>query len=63
MGFLLAAGLVSMWVSNTPTALMMFPIAVSVVQLVPKGSRDFAQTLGIVLMLAVAYGSTTSNPV
>lgn len=61
MGFLLAAGLVSMWVSNTATALMMFPIAVSVVQLVPKGSRDFAQTFGIVLMLAVAYGSTTGG--
>jgi len=61
LGFLLAAGLVSMWVSNTATALMMFPIALSVVQLVPAASREFAKTFGTVLMLAVAYGSTTGG--
>lgn len=50
-----------MWVSNTATALMMFPIAVSVVQLVPEASRSLGKTFGTVLMLAVAYGSTTGG--
>ncbi len=62
-GFLLASGLVSMWVSNTATALMMLPIALSVVQLRPPDSgadrerRHFAAAL----MLAVAYGSTSGG--
>lgn len=59
-GFLLASALVSMWVSNTATALMMLPIALSVVQLVPgdsRGERNFAAAL----VLAVAYGATTGG--
>lgn len=63
LGFLLAGALVSMWVSNTATALMMLPIATSVV-LLTKGSgggggagKDF----GPALMLAVAYGATTGG--
>ncbi len=62
-GFLLAAALLSMWVSNTATALMMLPIATSVLALVPverrnePGMRAFA----VALMLAVAYGATTGG--
>lgn len=62
-GFLLASALISMWVSNTATALMMLPIALSVVQLLPdradapREERDFAT----VLMLSVAYGATTGG--
>jgi len=62
-GFLLASALVSMWVSNTATALMMLPIAMSVVQLFPghasppREVRDFATAL----LLAVAYGATTGG--
>lgn len=62
-GFLLAGALVSMWVSNTATALMMLPIASSVVALAKDGQsrggpgKDF----GPALMLAVAYGATTGG--
>lgn len=62
-GFLLASALISMWVSNTATALMMLPIALSVTQLLPdtlaqtRGARDF----GAALLLAVAYGATTGG--
>ncbi len=61
-GFLLSSALVSMWVSNTATALMMLPIAVSVVHLSSAGpagptQRDF----GTALLLAVAYGATTGG--
>jgi sodium-dependent dicarboxylate transporter 2/3/5 len=62
LGFLLSSALVSMWVSNTATSLMMLPIAMSVVQLVPSGRmtpalRDF----GTALLLSVAYGATTGG--
>jgi solute carrier family 13 (sodium-dependent dicarboxylate transporter), member 2/3/5 len=62
-GFLLASALVSMWVSNTATALMMLPIALSVVQLVPAGMRASGpmRSFGTALMLAVAYGATTGG--
>jgi solute carrier family 13 (sodium-dependent dicarboxylate transporter), member 2/3/5 len=62
-GFLLASGLVSMWVSNTATALMMLPIALSVVQLLPEtaeASREL-RDFGTALLLAVAYGATTGG--
>ena len=59
-GFLLASALVSMWVSNTATALMMLPIALSVVKLIPAGSRG-AQDFTAALVLSVAYGATTGG--
>ncbi len=62
-GFLISSALVSMWVSNTATALMMLPIAMSVVQLVP--GHDVASSrergLGTAILLAVAYGATTGG--
>lgn len=61
LGFFLASYLISMWISNTATTLMMFPIASSVVALLlkkehghlSKGEKNFALTL----MLAIAYGA------
>jgi solute carrier family 13 (sodium-dependent dicarboxylate transporter), member 2/3/5 len=62
-GFLLASALISMWVSNTATALMMLPIAQSVVQLLPGGAGGDSATgrFGTALLLSVAYGSTTGG--
>lgn len=59
MGFMLATALLSMWISNTATAVMMLPVATSVITLLSskmsagKGSRNFA--LG--LMLSIAYAA------
>lgn len=63
LGFLASSCFISMWVSNTATALMMLPIATSVVALLPAGSpKDSGrQAFGIALMLSVAYGSTTGG--
>lgn len=62
-GFLLSSCVVSMWVSNTATSLMMLPIAISVVQLFPAGEgrpRELGD-FGTALMLSVAYGATTGG--
>jgi solute carrier family 13 (sodium-dependent dicarboxylate transporter), member 2/3/5 len=62
-GFLLSAGLVSMWVSNTATALMMLPIGLSVLHLCPQSgpaAREF-RDFGTALMLSIAYGATTGG--
>jgi sodium-dependent dicarboxylate transporter 2/3/5 len=56
-GFLLATSLLSMWISNTATALMMLPIGLAVVtQLEEKFGAERARPLALGLMLAIAYG-------
>jgi sodium-dependent dicarboxylate transporter 2/3/5 len=60
-GFLLAGALTSMWVSNTATAMMMLPIATSVVALVASEKNTGHANLGPALLLAVAYGTTTGG--
>lgn len=59
LGFILATGLLSMWLSNTATTMMMFPIAFSVIGVIsqqesnPKNIAAFSLTI----MLAIAYAS------
>ena len=61
-GFLLATAFVSMWVSNTATALMMLPIGVSVAGLVGEGAdRALMHNFGIVIALSIAYGATVGG--
>lgn len=55
LGFLLSTGLLSMWISNTATALMMLPMALAVLSKVPKSE---SKRFKIVLLLAVAYGAS-----
>ncbi|MBC7103167.1 MAG: DASS family sodium-coupled anion symporter [Parvibaculum sp.] len=62
-GFMVAAAFLSMWVSNTATALMMLPIALSVTALLEaqaasEEDKQHAATFSLVLLLAVAYGAT-----
>lgn len=53
LGFMLASGGLSMWISNTATAMMMLPIALSVAAR-GKGNPGFPAAL----MLATAYGAS-----
>lgn len=59
-GLMLATGFLSMWVSNTATALMMLPIATSVLALFERNLDDTRskENLGVLLMLSVAYGAS-----
>ncbi len=59
LGFILSTGFISMWLSNTATTMMMFPIAASVISVVfemnesDKSKRNFALSM----MLSIAYAS------
>ena len=62
IGFILASAFLSMWVSNTATALMMLPIALSVIGISAK-NKDMSSpenllksNFELVLVLGIAYG-------
>lgn len=58
-GFLCAGAFISMWTSNSATAMMLLPIGVSVYALLkscPQNSNT-AAGLGAALVLAIAYGA------
>ena len=64
LGFLLAAALLSMGISNTATAVLMLPIALSVVDLARRddvGSDDDDRRFALVLLLSVAYGCSVGG--
>lgn len=60
MGFMISSAFISMWVSNTATALMMLPIALSVVHLVEDKndmeSKNLRYNFSLCLVLCIAYG-------
>lgn len=62
LGFILATGFLSMWISNSATALMMLPIGLAVVnqfktQLGPE-NEGIASNLGKNIMLGIAYSAS-----
>jgi sodium-dependent dicarboxylate transporter 2/3/5 len=59
LGFMLAAGFLSMWISNTATAVMMLPIGMALLTKVEDAfGVEKTHTLGICIMLGIAYGSS-----
>ncbi|WP_372862882.1 DASS family sodium-coupled anion symporter [Spongiibacter sp.] len=56
-GFMAATAFLSMWVSNTATAVMMLPIAMSVIALLPE-SLPARRNYAVALLLAIAYSAS-----
>lgn len=62
-GFMLATGFLSMWVSNTATAVVMLPIGLSVLVLTAGivGGHDKQKNFATALMLAIAYSASIGS--
>jgi solute carrier family 13 (sodium-dependent dicarboxylate transporter), member 2/3/5 len=71
-GFMLATAFLSMWVSNTATAVMMLPIGVSVLGLISKRVEEMpddeasltganASNIATALMLGIAYSASIGS--
>ncbi len=61
LGFMVATGFLSMWISNTATAVMMLPIGIAIVTQLkdnPNTAENENLKFGKALMLAIAYSAS-----
>ena len=61
LGFMIATAFLSMWISNTATAVMMLPIGLAIIAQLsdnPKTEEDEHSTFGKALMLGIAYSAS-----
>jgi sodium-dependent dicarboxylate transporter 2/3/5 len=64
LGFMIATALLSMWISNTATTLMMMPMGMAIIAQLTDlireqaGGRDEAEKFGKALMLSIAYAAS-----
>ncbi len=62
LGFILATGILSMWISNSATSLMMLPIGLAVVSQfkvqLGESNQGMADRLGKNIMLGIAYSAS-----
>ncbi len=61
LGFMVATALLSMWISNTATAVMILPVGMAIIAQLqdnPKTQKDENLIFGKALMLAIAYSAS-----
>lgn len=62
LGMLVSTAVVSMWISNTATAVMMMPIGMAVIaQLKAASGNQRLEHFGSAMMLAIAYGANVGG--
>jgi len=63
LGFMLATALLSMWISNTATCVMMTPVAIAVVEQTRMENNNTSgnYNFGTALMLGIAYSSSAGG--
>jgi len=57
-GFMMATAFLSMWVSNTATAVMMLPIGLSIIAMTQSDNEEGLRRYGTALLLAIAYSAS-----
>jgi sodium-dependent dicarboxylate transporter 2/3/5 len=60
-GMLVATALVSMWISNTATAVMMMPISIALLRELEAGEKRKLPAFGCALLLSVAYAANVGG--
>ncbi len=56
LGFMAATAFISMWISNTATAIMMLPIALAIIaKLENEFGKDATHNFSVTIMIAIAY--------
>ncbi|MBQ0735544.1 SLC13 family permease [Aquimarina celericrescens] len=60
LGFMIATAFLSMWISNTATAVMMLPIGLAVISQI-QAEDSIRKSMGRSLMLAIAYGCSVGG--
>jgi sodium-dependent dicarboxylate transporter 2/3/5 len=63
LGFMLATGFLSMWISNTAATIMMLPLASTVINIIGKNADDKKglSLFSIALMLGIAYSANVGG--
>lgn len=56
LGFMIAAAFISMWISNTATAVMLLPIGIAIITKMELSfGKEHTKTFSVALMLGIAY--------
>ncbi len=62
LGFMLAAALLSMWISNTATAIMMVPVGLAVIlRLEEQFGKERTRPFSVAVMLGIAYACSAGG--
>ncbi len=61
LGFMLAAAVLSMWISNTATSLMLLPVALAILESLDERGDGASQRLAAPLLLGIAYAASVGG--